>query len=81
MPFSSIWGICSVSTVRSMAAPARRSMETPMPKSFTWLNTRKETTSVISALGSVMLPLRQSATAASIIAALAIWSTASCAAV
>ena len=67
----------SESQKRSMAAAVMRSMETPMPKSFTWLKTRKETTTAIRASGRVRLPPIQRATAAAIMATLAICSTAS----
>ena len=48
-----------------MAAAAIRSMDTPMPNSLIWLNTRKDITSTIRAWGSVMLPFRHSSAAAS----------------
>ena len=74
-------GMFSVSTVRSIAAAAIRSMDTPMPNALIWLNTKNDITSTISAVARLIPPPIHSSTAASIMPTLAICSTASCSAV
>ena len=81
LPCSSMRGMFSVSTVRSIAAAAIRSMDTPMPNALIWLNTKNDITSTISAVARLIPPPIHSSTAASIMPTLAICSTASCSAV